>query len=460
VLVLIACSGGDTEGDGFFTPQIQEPFTVTLATEGSVAFDLEMGATVAAQGQTADGTAYLLEIPAEAYWGGTQAGTMVPVQSVSGLPSGLEFVNGFHFSPDGVRFAPDGQLTITLPSAIAKEDLHVVHYTADPVGEAGQTEAFEARLQPTRLESGGDIVLSMSGFSGVLLLRGDEVACGRVQDADTCSDLDEIIACNIPLLEQVGLNDLQSETVRTVNSLLWSWMDLGLDELAAEPGQLSEPLMLELVAREVACWLGTAQLFNANARTEFSDLLDRLSALLQPAIVDQLRQINEECVALADDETTACVGKGNLFNQHLPLLQIAELFSGLDLIALPPALSINEFCEGVTDGYAAGPGGVHIDGTYTDIGNGVKISPGTALTILPHGYDVFGQDMELAFGKDVTMTERDDPQNALRVEGNLIIGNGWTPSDPSDILRIGHVDVYFRGECDFWTQRIAVEQIQ
>ena len=122
--------------------------------------------------QTADGTTLVLTIPKNALAADTTV-TMTPVSGVSGLPSGLHFLTGVQFAPEGTALFQDATLTIESPRAASLKKLHALAW------EGAGTSPFTYDVQ----KNGSTLVVTIAHFSGAGVENGPGLSYAAIEAA-------------------------------------------------------------------------------------------------------------------------------------------------------------------------------------------------------------------------------------------------------------------------------------
>jgi hypothetical protein len=212
ILGVVACSGGSGSsgaGAGDISEALDpntEPVTATTTVDTSRAVSALIGpggGTLTATG--ADGSRYVLEVPADALVFETEI-TMTPIQSMEGLPLENGLAAGVQLEPEGISFFDFVTLTIEPAEVIPVEQqlpigssgdigaLYLPLIDLDPnairlrlthFSSAGLSKGLLSDLEPVRQRLGGDVEARVNS------LMAAEIAWAR-QHGQEGPDLDAV----------------------------------------------------------------------------------------------------------------------------------------------------------------------------------------------------------------------------------------------------------------------------
>ena len=207
LLAAVACLGGSGSEDvsEALNPETQ-PVTVTTTVDQGRAVSAMIGPAGGSLTATgADGSRYVLEVPADALVVETEI-TMTPIESMDGLPLEDGLAAGVQLEPEGVSFYDFVTLTIEpaqaipveqqLPIGISGEmgavylplidmDPEIVRLRLTHFSSAGLSKGLLSDLEPVRQRLGGDVETRVNS------LMAAEVAWGR-QQGKSGPDLDAV----------------------------------------------------------------------------------------------------------------------------------------------------------------------------------------------------------------------------------------------------------------------------
>jgi hypothetical protein len=213
LLMTTSCSSGGGSPDDAteaLNPET-EPVTVTTTVDESRAVSARIGpdgGTLTTTG--ADGSRYVLEIPADALFGEIEI-TMTPIESMEGLPLSEGLAAGVQLAPDGLSLYDFVNLTIEPAKAIPVEQqlpigssgeegavyIPLIDFDPDAIrlkllhfSSAGVSKGYLADLEPVRQRLGGDIEARISSLMTQEMARARQA--GEDPDPGTLAALDKM----------------------------------------------------------------------------------------------------------------------------------------------------------------------------------------------------------------------------------------------------------------------------
>jgi hypothetical protein len=348
-LILLSCNliSGDDEEEEFYyyEPVIGEAYQVVTDLEYKVEFDYQIQQDLVVETEDARGYTYTLEIPSFAVTPGSMTnfeGYIVPLTGIQNLPAGVEFKFGLEIEPFGITFSKPVVITVELPGDFDTEDLR---------GFYNQGDWGTAYLEPIKIKRTNGKVLaifSVTHFSsyGGMKAGDDLFNCPDPRSAQTCSDLKEVIACQLGHYELGITEELTGKDKTTVNNILRSYMEIQLQYLEEEPPDYFDVLVFQNDLTEYLCWVAMTQEFNSNPESIFGDLYKEAEYYVKLVFAEHLLDLESTCLQSRSDGD--CV-PGNIWytiHNYAQMLEIAQ-FTGLDQeLSLE---DIYDFCDGAVN---------------------------------------------------------------------------------------------------------------
>jgi hypothetical protein len=311
LLAVIVFAGGcnrDNEEDLYYEPLVDGFYNIEVDESQKVNFTIEPGKPVSLTGTFDNGINFTLEFGAEALIDYQKVEASVqPISGFREMPAGLEFQFGYVFSPEGTQFNNPGKMILEIPSSVEVEGFKGLYFEGGTPENGSETEIWSVRLIPLmyRTVSGKHYVeFELHDFSGFAGVTGGDFKCGNPVAAESCDELNEILACYLQDHE-IGWNEeITGEDLKKINGALRDYLDAGLKWIEAHPSDIDEDWEVENALRDVICWKATALMYNSTL-DHFDDLLNRVADLFTKVIVDKLTELDSDCSAMTETDDQA-----------------------------------------------------------------------------------------------------------------------------------------------------------
>ncbi|TFH26342.1 MAG: hypothetical protein E4H10_07270 [Bacteroidia bacterium] len=419
VFMGVQCNREDDE-DLYYEPLVDGIYNVEVDQDQSINFTIEPNKAVSVNGEFNNGIKFTVEFEADAlkYFEKVEA-SISPVIRIQDLPSDILFHFGFVFAPEGVEFNKPGKMTIELPAGTDISDFKGFFFEGGVPYGSSEAEIWSVKLTPLFYQSANgktQAVFELPHFSGFAGVSGGDFQCGNPLATEVCEDLKEILACYI-----TGKESLTSKDLDKVNTALRIWLEAALQWIEDNPSEMDEDWEVENILREVLCWHASALMFNSTL-DPFDDLLRRVGNIFTRKLVDQLEQLNNDCLAMSSPTAQA-----NSFGLNSIYLSTLESLRSAGMLTEEPGIDQINYCNSVATRYYVSPfmdtAQNHIrylpPFTYR-LNFGGEADPGIprSLSFTVYAMNLLGEPIELELGKDYT-TQLNHSDN-FTLNGNTV----------------------------------------
>jgi len=419
VLVLTTQCAPENEEDLYYEPLVDGIYNISVDQEESLDFTIEPNKALSVDGQFSNGIPFTVEFEANAMKYNEPVDVSIqPVTGILDMPSDFQFNFGFIFSPEGVAFNNPGKMTVELPSDIDISEFKGFYFEGGETAGTPDAEIWSVKLIPIIYQSVNGkklAVFELSHFSGFVGVSGGDFKCGNPLAAETCEELNEILACYI-----TGKESLSDDDIKKVNKALKDWMNAGLDWLEEHPEELENTWDVEDAINELLCWKSSVLMFNSTM-SAFGNELNRIGNLFTEVLTDRLVSTNNECLSMND-----MYAQYGSYETNFYFINLVDELRNAGFLNEDPGITILNFCDDIATNFYLDPfldttlrNDIRQESWYWSISLGAGDEPvARSDSFTVYATNLLGEQVELTLGEEYTIQNLSTQYHTL--EGTTI----------------------------------------